>query len=166
MVLYSADSSLSDRSKRFTLYILTYLFIPTPTRLLWKAVSVLQILCEHNSLKCLHRLTLELTKSIALAKHLRGFLNILITHSDCFPKCCEVVTTLLEQLSQVNALRFVTHIVIMTSFSQLQFKPWQRFVPQRFICQVVSSRSMVHVVWFDTQRDIGGVGCIHTCVSS
>ena len=34
-----------------------------------------------------HRLKLGLSQIIALAKHLRGFLNILNTH-DCFPKCC------------------------------------------------------------------------------
>ena len=55
---------------------------------------------------------------IALAKHLRGLLNILITHNDCFPKCCEVVTTLHQQLGQVKGLWFDTHIVIMTIFSQ------------------------------------------------
>ena len=37
LVIYSAESSLSDRSKRFTIYTPTYLFIPTPTRLLCKA---------------------------------------------------------------------------------------------------------------------------------
>ena len=46
----------------------------------------------------MYRMKLGLTQSIALAKHLRGFLNILITHNDCFPKCCEVVNTLHEQL--------------------------------------------------------------------
>ena len=55
LVLYSAESSRSDRSKRFVLYNnLTYLFIPTPTRLLWKAFSLLQILGEDYSLTCLH----------------------------------------------------------------------------------------------------------------
>ena len=32
-----------------------------------------------------HGLKLGLSQSIALAKHLRGLLNILITHNDCFP---------------------------------------------------------------------------------
>ena len=50
----------------------------------------------------MYRMKLGLTQSIALAKHLRGLLNILITHNDCFPKCCEVVTTLHEQLGQVK----------------------------------------------------------------
>ena len=113
-----------------------------------------------------HRLKLGLSRSIALAKHLRGFLNILITHNDCFPKCCEVVTTLDEQLGQDKGLWFDTHIVIMAIFSQPQLKPLPRFVPQSFICQLVSSRSMVYVVGVDIQRDIGGVGCIHTCLSS
>ena len=45
-----------------------------------------------------HRLKLGLTQSIALAKHLRGFLNILITHNDCFPKFCEIVTDSLVRL--------------------------------------------------------------------
>ena len=54
LVLYSAESSLSDRSKRFTLYNLTYLFIPTLTRLLWKAFSLMQILREDYSLTFLH----------------------------------------------------------------------------------------------------------------
>ena len=49
-----------------------------------------------------HWLKLGLTQIIALAKHLRGFLNILITHNDCFPKFREVVTTLHEQFGQVN----------------------------------------------------------------
>ena len=40
LVLYSAEYSLSDRSKRFTLYNLTYLFIPTPTRHLWKSIQL------------------------------------------------------------------------------------------------------------------------------
>ena len=44
----------SDRSKCFTFYTLTYLFIPTPTRLLWKEVSLLQTLREEYSLTCLH----------------------------------------------------------------------------------------------------------------
>ena len=34
--------------------------------------------------------------------HLGEFLNILITHINCFPKCCEVVTTLHEQFGQVE----------------------------------------------------------------
>ena len=50
LVLYRGESNLSDSSKRFSLYTLTYLFIPTPTRLLWKALSVLQILREDYSL--------------------------------------------------------------------------------------------------------------------
>ena len=50
LVLYRAESNLSDRSKRLTLYTVTYLFIPTPTRLLWKALSLLQILREDYSL--------------------------------------------------------------------------------------------------------------------
>ena len=50
LVLYRAESNLADRSKRFTLYTLTYLFIPTPTGLLWKALSLLQILREDYSL--------------------------------------------------------------------------------------------------------------------
>ncbi len=53
-VLYRAESNLSDRSKRFTLYTLTYLFIPTPTRLLWKALSLLKILREDYSLTYMH----------------------------------------------------------------------------------------------------------------
>ena len=61
---------------------------------------------------------------------------------------------------------FDTHIMIMTIFRQPEFKSWPLFVPQSFICQLVSSRSMVHVVGFDIQRDIGGVGCIHTCLTS
>ena len=115
-----------------------------------------------------HRLTLGLSQGIGLAKYIRGFLNIIITHNECFPKCCEVVATLHEQLGQVTGFWFDTHIVIMNMFSQPQFKPWPRFVPQRDIglCQLVSSRSMVHVVGFDIQRDIGGVGCINTCLSS
>ena len=113
-----------------------------------------------------HRLKLGLSRSIALAKHLRGFLNILITHNDCFPKCCEVVKTLHEQLGQVKGLWFDTPIVIVTIFSPPQFKPRSRFVPQSFICQLVSSRSIEHVVGFDIQRDIGGVGYIPTCISS
>ena len=113
-----------------------------------------------------HMLTLGLTQLIALAKHLRGLLNILITHNDCIPKCCEVVTTLHEQLVQVKGLWFDTHIVIMTIFSQPQFKPWPRFVAQSFIFQLVFSWGMVHVVGVDTQSDIGGVGFIHTCLSS
>ena len=39
---------------RFTLYTLTYLFTPTPTRLLWKELSLLQMLREDYSLTCLH----------------------------------------------------------------------------------------------------------------
>ena len=113
-----------------------------------------------------HRLKLGLSQIIALAKHLRGFLNILITHNDCFPKCCEVVITLHEQLGQVKGLWFDTHIVIVTIFSPPQFKPWPRFVPQSFICQMVSSRSIEHVVGLDIQRDIGRVGYIPTCLSS
>ena len=51
LVLYRAESNLS---KRFTPYTLTYLFIPTPTRLLWKALSLLQILREDYSLTHMH----------------------------------------------------------------------------------------------------------------
>ena len=51
---YRGESNLSDRSKRFTLYTMTYLFIPTPTRLLWKALSLLQILGEDYSLTYMH----------------------------------------------------------------------------------------------------------------
>ena len=87
-------------------------------------------------------------------------------NNDYFPKCCEVVTTLHEQIGQVKGLWFDTHIVIMTIFSQPEFKSWPLFVSQSFICQLVSSRSMVHVVGFDIQRDIGGVGCIHICLTS
>ena len=54
LVLYRAESNLSDRSKRFTPYTLTYLFIPTPTRLLWKALSLLQTLREDYSLTYMH----------------------------------------------------------------------------------------------------------------
>ena len=58
-----------------------------------------------------HRLTLGLTPSIALAKHIRGFLNILlITHNDCFPKFCEAVITLHEELGQVKGLYSLTPI--------------------------------------------------------
>ena len=70
-----------------------------------------------------HRLKLGVSQIIALAKHIRGFLNILITHNDCFPKCCEVVTSLREQLGQVKDLWFDTHIVMMTMFNQPQSKP-------------------------------------------
>ena len=87
-----------------------------------------------------HRLKLGLTQIIALAKHLRGFLNILITRNDCFPKCCKVVITLHERLCQVMGLWFDTHIVIMTIFSYPQFKPWSRFVPQSFMSIVVISK--------------------------
>ena len=62
-----------------------------------------------------HRLKLGLSQYIALAKHLRRFLNILITHNYCFTNCCEVVTTLHEQLGQDKGLWFDTHIVIMTT---------------------------------------------------
>ena len=55
LVLYrGGESNLSDRSKRSTLYTLTYLFIPTSTRLLWKALSLLQILGEDYSLTYMH----------------------------------------------------------------------------------------------------------------
>ena len=54
LVLYRAESNLSYRSKRFTLYTLPYLFIMTPTRLLWKALRLLQILRENNSLTYMH----------------------------------------------------------------------------------------------------------------
>ena len=54
LVLYRGESNLSDRSKRFTLYTLTYLFIPTPNRLLWKALRLLQILREDYSLTYMH----------------------------------------------------------------------------------------------------------------
>ena len=87
-----------------------------------------------------HRLKLGLTQIIALAKHLRGFLNILITHNDCFPKFCEVVTTLHEQFGQVKGLWFDNHIVIITIFSQPQFKPWPRFVPQSIMSVGVLSK--------------------------
>ena len=46
--IYSAVSTLLDRSKHFTLHPLAYLFIPAPTRLLWEALS--QLFCEYYSL--------------------------------------------------------------------------------------------------------------------
>ena len=52
-----------------------------------------------------HRLKLLLSPNIFFL----GFLNILITHTDCFPKCCEVVTTLHEQIGQVKCVWFDTH---------------------------------------------------------
>ena len=39
-----------------------------------------------------------ISQIIAIGKHLGGFLNILITHNNCFPKCCEVVTNNLVSL--------------------------------------------------------------------
>ena len=80
-----------------------------------------------------------ISKTIALAKHLGGFLNILITHNNCFPKCCEVVTTLHEQFGQVKGLWFDSHIVMVTIFIQPQLKTWPRFVPQSFVTSSVIS---------------------------
>ena len=80
-----------------------------------------------------------ISQTIALAKHLGGFLNIIITHNNCFPKCCEVVTTLHEQFGQDEGLWFDSHIVMVTIFIQLQLKTWPRFVPQSFVTSSVIS---------------------------
>ena len=80
-----------------------------------------------------------ISQTIALAKHLGLFLNILITHSSCFPKCCEVVTTLHEQFGQVEDLWFDSHIVRVTIFIQPQLKTWPCFVPQSFVTSSVIS---------------------------
>ena len=63
-------------------------------------------------------------------------------------------------------VRFDIHIMIMTPFGHPQFKHWPRFVPQSFICQLVSSRSTV--VGFAIQRNIGGICMLHTstCLTS
>ena len=85
-----------------------------------------------------------ISQTIALAKHLGGFLNIIITHNNCFPKCCEVVTTLHEQFGQVESLWFDSHIVMVTIFIQPQLKTWPRFVPQSFVTSsVISVASLV-----------------------
>ena len=48
--LISAESSLWDCSKWFTLQTLAELFIPTPTtRVLWKHSATLQLLCKDYS---------------------------------------------------------------------------------------------------------------------
>ena len=78
-----------------------------------------------------------ISQTIALAKHLGGFLNILNTHNNCFPKCCEVVTTLHEQFVQVEGLWFDSHIGMVTIFIQPQLKTWPRFVPQSFVTSIV-----------------------------
>ncbi len=80
-----------------------------------------------------------ISQTIALAKQLGGFLNILIIHNNCFPKCCEVVTTLHEQFGQVEGLWFDSHIVIVTIFIQPQLRTWPRFVPQSFMTYIVIS---------------------------
>ena len=84
-----------------------------------------------------------ISQTIALAKHLGVFLNILITHNNCFPKWCEVVTPLHEQFGQVEGLWFDSHIVMVTIFIQPQFKSWPRFVPQSFVTSSVISVVLV-----------------------
>ena len=84
-----------------------------------------------------NRLKLGLTQSIALAKHLRGFLNILIT------------TTISQSVARLSPLftnSLVRLIMTIMYLSQPQFKLWRRFVPHTFECQLVSSRNMEHVV--------------------
>ena len=71
--------------------------------------------------------------------HLGEFLNIVITHNNCFPKCCEVVTTLHEQFGQVEGLWFDSHIVMVTIFIQPQLKTWPCFVPHCFVTSSVIS---------------------------
>ena len=66
-------------------------------------------------------------------------MNILITHNNCFPKCCEVVTTLHEQFGQVEGLWFDSHIAMVTIFIQPQLTTWKRFVPQSFVTSSVIS---------------------------
>ena len=78
-----------------------------------------------------------ISQTIALAKHLGGFLNIVITRNNCYPKCCEVVTTLHEQFGQVEGLWFDSQIVMVTIFIQPLFKTWPRFVPQSFVTSSV-----------------------------
>ena len=85
------------------------------------------------------KLGFRISQSIALAKHLGGFLNILITHNNCFSKCCEVVTTLHVQFGQVEGLWFDSHIVMVTIVIQPQLKSWPRFVPQSFVTSSVIS---------------------------
>ena len=80
-----------------------------------------------------------ISQTIALAKHLGGFLNILITHNNYFPNCCEVVSTLHEQFGQVEGLWFDSHIVMVTIFIQPQLKTWPRFVPQSSVTSGVIS---------------------------
>ena len=73
-VLNSAESILSDRSKRFTFYTLTYLYIPTPTRLPWKAFSLLQLLRKDYSLTFLH-ITIRVYSPICNLLALDGLLE-------------------------------------------------------------------------------------------
>ena len=82
-----------------------------------------------------------ISQTIALAKHLGGFLNILITHNNCLTKCYEVVTTPHEQFGQLRleGLWFHSHIVMETIFIQPQLKTWPRFVPQSFVTSSVIS---------------------------
>ena len=80
-----------------------------------------------------------ISQTIALAKHLGGLLNILITHNNCFPKCCEVVTTLHDQFGQVEGVWFDSHIVMVIIFIQPQLKIWPRVVPQSFVTSSVIS---------------------------
>ena len=87
-----------------------------------------------------------ISQTIALAKHLGGFLNILITHNNCFPKCFEVVNTLHEKFGQVDGLWFDCHVVMVTMFIQPQLKTWSRFVPQSFATpSVISVVSVAYI---------------------
>ena len=79
---------------------------------------------------------------------------ILITHNNCFPKCCEVVTTLHEQLGQVEGLWFDSHIVMVTLFIQPQLKTWPRFVPQRFVSSIAISAVSVAYTPASVHRSI------------
>ena len=99
----------------------------------------------HYDVDHVMKLGFIISQTIALAKHLGGFLNILITHNNCFPMCCEVVTTLHEQFSQVEGLWFDSHIVMVTMFIQPQLKTWPHFVPQSFATSMISVVSVAYI---------------------
>ena len=107
-----------------------------------------------------HRLKLLLSPNIFLGSWTFSLLTLTV-----FQSVVRLSPLFANSLVRLSACG-LTHIVIMTIFSQPEFKSWPLYVSQSFICQLVSSRSMVHVLGFYIQRDIGGVGCIHTCLTS
>ena len=94
-------------------------------------LSFLKFYLNHFHYYIDHMLKLRVTQIIAFAKRLRDFLKFLLLTTNVSQS-----VVMFSPLFTNSLLRwFDNHIVIMTIFSQPQFKHWPRFVPQSFTCQ-------------------------------